>query len=260
MRDDFSKQTLDALAKRVGVRCSNPGCRKLTTGPRTDSDLIVNIGVGAHITAASRNGPRFAPSLSSAERQASDNGIWLCQNCAKLVDNDPTRYTVELLRNWKQRAEATALSEIEGVAANVEVPADSSVDIEIAYEKENIRANRHDYRLIITLTNLGDQPLGAYHIDLKLPARVVEKPEHLPLHVRDRSTREISFFRITRQEYCEELYPGDSQKVMALPYYIDHDIFINRGNLFAKKVQAVLYRPGFQPLTVEKVLDDLQVF
>ena len=38
------------------------------------------------------------------------NGIRLCQNCAKLVDNDSHRYTVELLQEWKQRAEAAALN------------------------------------------------------------------------------------------------------------------------------------------------------
>src|SRR4051812_35713863 len=100
-RDDFSKYMLDILAKRVGVRCSNPACRKLTTGPRTDSTRIVNIGVGAHITAASPGGPRFDPMLSNEERQSAENGIWLCQNCAKLVDNDPTRYPVDILRQWK---------------------------------------------------------------------------------------------------------------------------------------------------------------
>ena len=42
MRDDFSQQTLDILAKRVGIRCSNPGCRKLTTGPRGESTKIIS--------------------------------------------------------------------------------------------------------------------------------------------------------------------------------------------------------------------------
>jgi hypothetical protein len=77
MRDDFAQQTLDTLAKRVGVRCSNPGCRKLTTGPRTDTSRIINIGVAAHITAASPGGPRFATDLSTEERRSPDNGIWL---------------------------------------------------------------------------------------------------------------------------------------------------------------------------------------
>jgi hypothetical protein len=39
--------------------------------------------------------------------------IWLCQNCAKLVDNDPSRYEVETLKGWKKLAEGKALTEIE---------------------------------------------------------------------------------------------------------------------------------------------------
>ena len=43
--------------------------------------------------------------MSAEERKAPDNGIWLCQNCAKLIDSDTKRYTIELLRAWKQIAE-----------------------------------------------------------------------------------------------------------------------------------------------------------
>jgi hypothetical protein len=38
--------------------------------------------------------------------------VWLCQNCAKLVDNDPTRFTSHLLRQWKSRADETASKEV----------------------------------------------------------------------------------------------------------------------------------------------------
>ena len=68
MRDDFTQPTLDILAKRVGVRCSNPSCHKLTTGPRTEETKIINIGVGSHITAAAPGGPRYDANLSSEER------------------------------------------------------------------------------------------------------------------------------------------------------------------------------------------------
>src|SRR5207244_11951864 len=54
--------------------------------------------VGAHITAASSGGPRYDSSLSAEQRRSGDNGIWLCQNCGKLVDNDEARYSVAALR------------------------------------------------------------------------------------------------------------------------------------------------------------------
>lgn len=98
---------------RVAYRCSNQECRQVTSGPQEDSTKAVNIGVAAHITAVSLGGPRFDSSLTSDERQAAENGIWLCQSCAKLVDNDPIRYGVDTLRRWKADAERIAARELE---------------------------------------------------------------------------------------------------------------------------------------------------
>jgi hypothetical protein len=109
MRDDFDKETKEVLARRVGSHCSNPKCKKWTSGPQVDPTKALNIGVAAHITAASPNGPRFDSNCTAEERKSANNGIWLCQNCAKLVDNDTQRYPADLLREWKIVAEAAAL-------------------------------------------------------------------------------------------------------------------------------------------------------
>lgn len=118
MRDEFDKETKEILARRVGIRCSNPQCRKLTSGPATNPMKALNIGVAAHITAASPGGPRYDPNQSIQERKSVANGIWLCQICGKLVDNDTQRYTAELLHEWKQQAESSALAGVETVASN----------------------------------------------------------------------------------------------------------------------------------------------
>jgi hypothetical protein len=73
----------------------------------------VDIGVAAHITAASPDGSRYDPSLTPEQRRSADNGIWLCQNDAELVDNDAVRYTVDCLRTWKVAAEQAAARELE---------------------------------------------------------------------------------------------------------------------------------------------------
>ena len=118
MRDDFPPKVVDALSKRVGMRCSNPGCKLPTCGPRDEPTKSVNVGVAAHITAASSGGPRFDPNLSSEERSSIENGIWLCQTCSKLIDNDTSRYTVNGLKKWKQDAEKSALNAIESPIRN----------------------------------------------------------------------------------------------------------------------------------------------
>jgi hypothetical protein len=113
MRDEFSKIVKVVLADRVGHQCSNPDCRRPTSGPHEDPQKRVNIGVAAHITAASPGGARYNPDLTAKERRSIQNGIWLCQNCGKLVDSDERRFTVRLLRQWKKDAEENAQVRIE---------------------------------------------------------------------------------------------------------------------------------------------------
>ena len=113
MREDFSETTKRILGQRVGNRCSNPDCHAPTTGPQVDAEKAINIGVAAHITAASSGGPGYDPSVTSAERAHPTNEIWLCQSCAKLVDNDPSRYSKDVLVAWKQAAEMNALAHLE---------------------------------------------------------------------------------------------------------------------------------------------------
>ena len=108
MRDEFSGAVKTVLAQRAAGRCSNPECGAVTSGPGLDPDSAVNVGVAAHITAASPGGPRYNPALTAAARAAAANGIWLCQTCAKLIDTDLARYTPDLLRQWKTRAEGLA--------------------------------------------------------------------------------------------------------------------------------------------------------
>lgn len=108
MRDNFSTKTKEILAKRVTFKCSNPECRKPTIGPNSDRNKAILIGVAAHITAAAIGGPRFNAHLTPEERIDIDNGIWLCQNCATLIDKDTVKYSVKVLEQWKEQAEDEA--------------------------------------------------------------------------------------------------------------------------------------------------------
>lgn len=50
--------------------------------------------------------------LTAEARASAENGIWLCQNCGKLIDSDSDYHTVELLRDWKWRAQDQAFVEV----------------------------------------------------------------------------------------------------------------------------------------------------
>jgi hypothetical protein len=126
-RDEFTKETKDILAKRVGLRCSNPNCRRLTSGPQAHPRKTVNIGVAAHIAAAAPGGPRYDDNMTQEERCDIDNAVWLCQNCAKLIDNDSSRYTTDLLRRWRRLSEEAAMLSVESIPTPTSTASDDDL-------------------------------------------------------------------------------------------------------------------------------------
>ncbi len=117
-RIEFDDDTKLYLAGRVGYRCSNPNCRRLTIGPKKESREAIKLGDAAHILPARRNGPRGGKDLPVELVRDQDNGLWLCPACHRLVDRDPAGYPEALLRGWKAQAEKAASQEIEGVKLN----------------------------------------------------------------------------------------------------------------------------------------------
>lgn len=107
-RDEFSIRVKRTIASRVAMLCTNPGCRAVTAGPQTHPAESINIGVAAHMSAAAAGGPRYNPTLTPRERSGVGNAIWLCQNCAKLVDTDADRFSEAVLLKWKRDAELEA--------------------------------------------------------------------------------------------------------------------------------------------------------
>lgn len=138
MRDDFTKATVERLAKRAGYLCSNPHCRVPTVGAAQGHDGVVNIGMAAHITAAAPGGPRYDATLSTEQRRHHSNGIWLCHSHGKLVDSDEAHFTVATPREGKERAEVSSFQAIlsgQGVPAASYLPSSRSEPIERLIER-----------------------------------------------------------------------------------------------------------------------------
>ncbi|ODT32229.1 MAG: hypothetical protein ABS35_02530 [Kaistia sp. SCN 65-12] len=72
----------------------------------------MNVGVAAHITAASEGFARYDARLTREERKAPDNGIWLCSDHAHQIDHDEKAFPVELLHKWKKDAEERAFEQL----------------------------------------------------------------------------------------------------------------------------------------------------
>ncbi len=88
---------------RAAGRCEFRGCNQ----PVWRNNLTLsdgNFAEVAHIIASSEDGPRGSEE-SADLRIDYDNLMLLCQRCHKEIDDDPNRYSVELLRQWKQEHE-----------------------------------------------------------------------------------------------------------------------------------------------------------
>ena len=102
-RDEFSPATKRAIERQARGHCSNPACRRLTHAATSDGAGEINIGQASHICAAAPGGPRYDAQMTSEERAAADNGIWLCDVHGRAVDAKDSKFTVEELRSWKRQ-------------------------------------------------------------------------------------------------------------------------------------------------------------
>lgn len=106
LRDEFSPPTKRVLAQRAGGRCSFPGCDKLCWLPGEGPTKAATIGIAAHICAAGKGGKRYDESQTKEERKSINNAIFMCQNHATEIDTDEDRFTVPILKEWKERHES----------------------------------------------------------------------------------------------------------------------------------------------------------
>jgi hypothetical protein len=100
---DFPIGVRKEIAQKAMYVCSSPTCFRFT-GYGTSEGRARVIAEAAHINAAGKTGPR-AKKTSSDYVKTSENGIWLCSICHDKVDNDPSYYTEEMLKNWKKQHE-----------------------------------------------------------------------------------------------------------------------------------------------------------
>jgi len=102
---DFSKNTIETIAKRAAYKCTNPDCRVNTIGPNSDPEKSTTIGEAAHIFGARIGSMRYNPIMTDLARAEITNAIWLCRNCHKLIDTDEQKYSANVLFVWREKHE-----------------------------------------------------------------------------------------------------------------------------------------------------------
>lgn len=162
------------MAKKVRYLCSKPDCRKPTIGSKADGSGFMRVGTAAHITAASKGGPRYDPALSSDERKNESNGIWLCPGCGRLVDADDAHFTVETLRTWKIDAEKQAFEAIAyAIADELETPAFPTVTDLTFARRLGLPATDDVESCTLTLINAAKNDISAFKSAISWPKHSV---------------------------------------------------------------------------------------
>lgn len=109
---DFTRQTVETIAKRAANRCSSPDCGALTCGPAEHPDRSLTIGEAAHIFGSRPGSARFRDTMTPSGRSDITNAIWLCRNCHKLVDSDPIQFSSEILFEWRRQHEENVTAQL----------------------------------------------------------------------------------------------------------------------------------------------------
>ena len=129
-RINFLRPTRWQLAMSVNFRCTRPGCGLVTHFFDPSKNVTINIqGQAAHIHPASRRGPRSGAlevNLTVEQVRSFDNGVWLCANCATLIDRLPEDHPASMLRRWQE--EAVERIRRTGLGASRHIPHDPRSD------------------------------------------------------------------------------------------------------------------------------------
>lgn len=93
------------LCTRSGNRCAMPECHKVLVVGKTEDDRESLVAQMAHIKGERSISPRYDASMTDMERNSYDNLILVCDNCHKVIDDQPNSYTVEKLHEIKSQHE-----------------------------------------------------------------------------------------------------------------------------------------------------------
>ena len=99
----ISDKTRKILWGRSGNRCAI--CKHELVVDATDKDSEAVVGDECHIISSESNGPRYDPSYPQEKLDSYENLILLCRIHHKMVDDQATTFTADILRQMKNNHE-----------------------------------------------------------------------------------------------------------------------------------------------------------
>ena len=119
MREDISARDLKILFMSSGGYCAIPECRRKLLVDETGNDDESIIAQMAHISGKKPGAPRYDKSMTDEDRNSHTNLILVCNNCHKVIDDQPNTYTVEKLHEIKDAHKRWIQESIKNEVINV---------------------------------------------------------------------------------------------------------------------------------------------
>jgi len=141
------------IIAQSGNICAFPECDQTLVIEQNGSRSAI-VGAAAHIKGENPGAARYDENVTDEERNSSDNLIFLCQNHHKIIDDQPTIYTVEVLmkmkndhkkwviENTRKSLPEITFAELEVVTKYLLSNSPTDDNIEIICPREKIKKNQ----------------------------------------------------------------------------------------------------------------------
>lgn len=100
----ITSKTRKLLWGKSANRCNYENCKK-TLSLEIDEKHHTITGEECHIVAKKVDGPRGKSNLSSKDRDEYDNLILMCEEHHHIIDDNPKKYTIDILKDMKKKHE-----------------------------------------------------------------------------------------------------------------------------------------------------------
>ena len=133
------------------------------------------------------------------------------------------------------------------------------VAIDLAFSERSRSQDRHEYRLPVWVTNTGDEILTDWTVEIRFPRALLEPRNTYP-EVRTEEGGRYVVMRRKEVDHSGPLYPRDRKETLGIDYYMDHQLYDRRKDLFKQQAQVWFYVGTKLVATASRTVEQLQHF
>lgn len=103
----------------------------------------------------------------------------------------------------------------------------------------SIESARHAYRLPVRVRNSGSEVLSNWAVEVEFPSVMLEP--HISYPIVRATDNQMVVMRRTEADHSGPLYPGEEKELIGIDYYMDGQLYHNRGDLLEREVRVAFF-------------------